>query len=750
LSRLSRSHFCIFTSVLLASSAIYSQLAAQTTKQLTIAGIFSEGNLTGKVPEGISWSPDSRYLTYLSDSGDLMEADPITSGVSVVLSHEKISSLLTSAGSEKDRDHRARYGMASYIWAPDSRHLLFDANGQLWLYDLGNGTGVQIAASGAASGDDPKFSPDGAYLSYVRDHNLQLRRLRDAGVPTTNLTNTHDGSQLNGEVDWVYEEELDVRSNYFWSPDSKLIAYLRTDENAVPEYPLVDWMPPHALVDEQRYPQPGDSNPDVRVGVVNDRGGKTNWIKIPLDPGNDYIPRFGWANRRTLWVETLSRDHKHLNIYFADTSTNTVKLALQETDDKFLDEDYDVFFTKDHFLLTSWRDGHDHIYLYSFDAADPVASGAKLDRQLTSGDYEVTKIAGIDEANSAVFYVSTEGDPREAGIWRVRWDGTHKTKISTEPGKHDPVFSPNGFSYSDLASSVSTPPSLSLCNVNATCKPYWQSKPATDYGLIPLHQLELKLADGIVLYASLVLPQSTEKATVPLIVNPYGGPHAQTVQDAWIGTAGLFDQVLAQHGFAVLHLDNRGMGSRGREFAQVAYRNLGPVQFADQQAGVDQVLERYPQLDPKRLGWWGWSWGGTFTLYAMTHSDRYIAGVSVAPVTDWRLYDSIYTERYLGTPQTSPDGYRDDSVVNFAKNLKGHLLLVHGTGDDNVHIANDVQFIQQLIDADIPYDYQVYPRKTHSIAGPEARTHLYTRILEHFETYLMNARPENATVTGTN
>jgi dipeptidyl-peptidase-4 len=229
---------------------------------------------------------------------------------------------------------------------------------------------------------------------------------------------------------------------------------------------------------------------------------------------------------------------------------------------------------------------------------------------------------------------------------------------------------------------------------------------------------------------------SKKSASVPLIVNPYGGPGPMTVANRWGGDELLFDELLAQHGFAVLHADNRGSGSRGRAFAQAAWHNFGPVQLEDQLTVVDAALAQYPQLDPKRMGWWGWSWGGSFTLYAMTHSDRFRAGVAVAPVTDWRNYDSIYTERYMGLPSESAAAYKDDSPLNAAANLKGHLLLAHGTGDDNVHFENTVQFIQKLIEAGIPYDLQIYPRKTHSIAGPDVRTQLFNRILAHFEEYL--------------
>jgi len=280
------------------------------------------------------------------------------------------------------------------------------------------------------------------------------------------------------------------------------------------------------------------------------------------------------------------------------------------------------------------------------------------------------------------------------------------------------------------------PPTLRFCRAAGECKVVWATRALEPYRLQAPQQLEVKAHDGTTLYATLLLPENADlPASVPLIVNPYGGPGEQMIANRW-GDGLLFDELLAAHGFAVLHADNRGMGGRGRAFAQAAYHNFGPVQLEDQLTVVDAVLAQFPQLDPKRLGWWGWSWGGTFTLYAMTHSDRFRAGVAVAPVTDWRNYDSVYTERYMSQPTEFPSGYKTFSVVNSAANLKGRLLLAHGTGDDNVHIENTVQFVQRLIEAGIPYDLQIYPRKTHSIAGADVRTHLYSRILAQFEQYL--------------
>jgi dipeptidyl-peptidase 4 len=359
-----------------------------------------------------------------------------------------------------------------------------------------------------------------------------------------------------------------------------------------------------------------------------------------------------------------------------------------------------------------------------------------MGRQLTTGDFEVGDVYRLDVKNKLVYYASNEGNLVEQQLWQVGFDGTRK-QLTTSPGYHVGNFAPVGSAFSDRYSTRITPITLQLCASADKCNVFWQTHALEPYQLHPPQQLEVKAHDGTTLYATLLLPEGkTDTASVPLIVNPYGGPGEQSVTNQWKDGL-LFDELLAQHGFAVLHADNRGSSGRGRAFAQFAYRNFGPVQLEDQLTVVDSVLARYPQLDAKRLGWWGWSWGGTFTLYAMTHSDRFRAGVAVAPVTNWRDYDSVYTERYMGQPVQEPDAYRDDSVVNSAAQLKGRILLVHGTGDDNVHLENTVQFVQQLIQAQIPYDLQLYPRKTHSISGADVRTHLYNRILAQFEQYLM-------------
>jgi dipeptidyl-peptidase 4 len=709
-------------------------------RPLTVEAIYGHGALTGNLPAQLAWSPDGKHLTYV-DGGKLIELGP-GGGSHVLVGRGKMSVLDESNDSERVRAHRERYHLSTYFWAPDSSHLLFDSDGRLWYYDLHNGTGVQIGFSGGLVGDDPKFSPNGRYITFIRHRSLVEIPLGDSSsammilAPAPNPATVHGQVVLNGEVDWVYREELDTNSNYFWSPDSRHVAYLEMNETDVPRYPLVDWLSVHPTIDLQRYPQPGDLNPYVRVGVVGAKGGRTVFVRLPMPGGQGYIPRFGWVDRRTLWIETLSRDHKHRALYFAAPGDGDVRQMLEISDDKFLDENYDVFVGSGYIVLSDWTSGHNQIYLYTYDESRPLSADGKLVRQLTSGDFEVGDVYRVDFKKKLVDYASNQGNPLEQQLWEVDFEGA-RTQLSAGAGFHEGKFAPVGSAFVDQQSDRLHAPTLSLCRAAGNCSLLWRSRALDAYHLRAPEQMEVKARDGTTLYATLLMPAGAKaRASVPLILNPYGGPGEQTVANRW-SYGLLFDELLSQHGFAVLHADNRGMAGRGRAFAQAAYHDFGRVQFQDQMTVLDFVLARYPQLDPKRLGWWGWSWGGTFTLYAMTHSNRFRAGVAVAPVSNWLDYDSIYTERYLGSPADDPEAYRVDSVVNFASGLKGHLLLVIATGDDNVHMDNSVQFIERLVNAGIPYDLQIFPGKTHSILGPAARVELYRRILAHFERYLM-------------
>ncbi len=705
-------------------------------------------------PAKTDWSPDGKLLSYRAPDGSFSVFDAATGNHSVLTPGAKLASIAVRPVNEKDRDHRSRYGQKTYFWSPDGSKVLFDEDGTLWLDTLKTGEVSKIGDTGQGSGDDVQWSPDGRSISYLHDHNLYA--LRPGGAPVA-LTASTNPNLLNGEVDWVYLEELKARSNYAWAPDSGRLAYIQMDETAVPSYPLTDWIPTHASVDEQKYPQPGDPNPAVRVGVVAAAGGPTRWIDLPtseIRPNQDYIPRVGWIDAKTVWIETLRRDHKHLDVWFANAENGEAKRALALTDAKFFDENYDLDFSRPgHLLLRSWRTGHMHIDHYTYAVANPQGNGLKLERQLEDGPYEVAAIETVvpgGPGGATIYYTSNEGNPLASQVWSVGLDGSGKRRLTAAAGTHKVSFADGKSSFTDSHSDLRTPPVLDLCSVRdgaPACTQLWKDSSAAGHATHAPEVLTLKAADGkTTIYATLLMPEGkSAPASVPLITNPYGGPGTATVVDSWGGQGSYFDQLLAEHGYAVLHVDNRGMGNRGRDFEQAAYRDFGQVQLADQLASIDQVLARNPQLDGRRLGWWGWSWGGTFTLNALTHSTRFRAGVSVAPVTDFRDYDSIYTERYLGLPVAEAGMpaetavYDASAVKATAAQLHGHLLLMHGTGDDNVHIENTIQFTQKLIDNDLSYDLQLYPRKTHSIAGKEARTQLFERILAHWEQYLKPA-----------
>ncbi len=720
--------------------------------ELTIEAIFAEGGLTGRAPEAMKWSPDGTKLAYVQrddsgERGELYYVDPATGQKAVLVSAQNLSRLAPPASrirDEREREWVTRYSVAAYHWAPDSKQLLFDSRGQFWLYRLDTGTAVQVTASPERS-TDPKFSPDGRHISYLRKHDIWMRPVGEG--EEVQITKGGNEELLNGEVDWVYAEELDVRRNYFWSPDSQQIAFLQMNEQPVPTYPIVNWMPTHPSLDNQRYPKAGDSNPEVRVGVVDAGGGKVRWIQVGDPKEKDfYVPRFGWVRAGLLYIYVLNRLQNKLDLYFVDATNGRSRLMLTETSDTWVNvEEFQVLESGDRFLWLSWRDGYTHIYLYSFNKGHPLSAEAKLERQLTSGQFDVASVSGLDEASGTVYFLANADDPRQHEVYSVKLAGAPLERVTQARGWHSANFNNPAQYYADTYSALLTPPRVSLCKVGGSCTPLWESKSLAEYGLIQPRRLELKAADGLTtLYGHLLLPPGADHAPpgtkYPLILSPYGGPGGQVVRDAWGGLTFLFHQVMARQGFAILQVDNRGMGTRGKKFAAALRYHFGRVELEDQLEALDQVLRQFPMLDKNRVGWWGWSYGGYMTLYAMTHSDRIRAGVAGAPVTSWRNYDTIYTERYMGLPKDNAAGYKDSSPVEYAEKLQGRVLIVHGTSDDNVHMQNTIQIIQKLILAGKQFDLQLLPNKTHGVTGSQERSYLYRHIQEHFQHWLGRER----------
>ena len=713
------------------------------TKPLTIENLFQPGGLAGRGPETTTWSPDGARLSYVQrdekgEKGELWYVDAATGEKKVLVSAAKLASLdpdVTKVKNEREKERLTRYHVAAYLWAPDSKHLMFDSQGQLWLYDLGNETAVQFTSAPDPSGD-PKFSPDGNHVAYVRKHNLYVRPT--SGKDEKQLTKDTGENLLNGDIDWVYAEELGVRSNYFWSPDNKEIVFLHMDETNVPTYPITDWIPTHPTVDQEKYPKVGDANPVVKLGVVDIDKAKTRWINLTTD-ADTYIPRFGWVKEGVIWAQVLNRTEDKMDLYFVDAKTGKSRIVLtEETPGAWIDfEHVEAKFLKStpQFLWPSWRDGNMHLYLYSFDKQNPMGADAKLERQLEKGDYEVLGIEGVDEAAGTVFFTANKDDPRQTHIFSVQLDGSGLKALTTQEGQHYANFSDDGKHYTHMYFGPQTAPTLTLCAVGGACNPVWKANDEiAEYGLRPPKFLEFKADDGTTLYGRLLLPpEGVASGKIPVIVNIYGGPAAQTVR---MGVPDAFDEILSRKGFAIFSVDSRGTPGRDKKFQTAIRHEFGAVELKDQLTALDQLLAQYPQLDKDRIGIWGWSNGGSMTLYSMTHSDRFKAGVAVAPVTNQVNYDSIYTERYMGLLKDDKAGYEMSDVTKNADKLHGALLLVHGTSDDNVHFQNSIQMINALINAGKQFRLMIYPNKTHSIAGKDARVHLFTMIVDHFEREL--------------
>jgi len=719
--------------------------AAQTapTKPLTVESMFQPGGLGGRGPETMAWSPDSSKLSYVErdpkgEKGELWYADTANGEKKILVSAEKLASLdpdVNKVKNEREKERLTRYHVAAYVWGPDSKHLLFDSQGQLWLYDLGSQTAVQFTSASDPSGD-PKFSPDGNRVAYTRKHNLYVRPVN--GKNEKQLTKDSGDNLLNGDIDWVYAEELGVRSNYFWSPDNREIVFLHMDETKVPTYPITDWIPTHPAVDQEKYPKVGDSNPVVKLGVVDADNGKIRWLTLTNDE-DTYIPRFGWARPGVVWAEVLNRTEDKMDLYFVDVKSGKSRIVLTETTPgAWIDfEHTEVHFLKStpQFLWPSWRDGNMHFYLYSFDKQNPLAADAKLERQLEKGDYAVLGVNGVDEASGTVFYSANKGDPRQRQIYSVKLDGSDDKALTAEEGEHFADFSDDGKHYTQTFFGPQTAASISLCAVGGSCTDVWKAHDeVAEYGLRAPKYLEFKADDGTTLYGRLLLPPDPPSSgKIPVIINIYGGPAAQMVTK---GLPSAFDEILARKGFAIFAVDNRGTPGRDRKFQTAIRHEFGAIELKDQLTAFDQLLAKYPQLDKERVAIWGWSNGGSMTLYAMTHSDRFRAGVAVAPVTNQQNYDSIYTERYMGLLKDDKAGYEMSDVTKSADKLHGALLLVHGTSDDNVHFQNSIQMIDALIKAGKQFRLMIYPNKTHGISGKDARIHLFTMIEEHFEREL--------------
>ncbi len=610
----------------------------------------------------------------------------------------------------------------------------------IWLLNLGKSEFQQVTQT-AEEEKAVDFSPDGQKLSFVRKNDIYIYDIREK--KETRLTK--DGSQtiLNGTLSWVYWEEIFGRKNtaYWWSDDSKSLAYLQTDDSGVSIVHFVDYKPYVPALIKQRYPKAGTANPKVRVAIADINKEQTTWVD--LDQADyEYIPRVKWnPNSKWLSVQTLNRAQDELKLYFIDPNNGQAKLILRETDEAWVNLHDDLLFFKnsDHFIWQSERDGYAHLYKFNLDGS--------LANQITKGNWAVKSagrnprktIAAFDEENDWIYFSALEKSSVERHLYRIHSDGSGMARLSSQDGIHSVDFSPDSRYYFDSFSNVQTLPSLAVYKndgkwLNTISKPRPELVEALDFQYPEIFYIPT--SDGFMMPAEILKPKDFDPGKkYPVIMNIYGGPSAPTVSNVW-NSGHYFDQILVEKGYLVVRFDHRAAAGVSKKFENMILKQfIGPIELADILDGI-QWLKAQSWMDEQRFGMWGWSGGGTFTLFSMTNSKEIKAGIAVAPMTDWHYYDTKWAEFAMKTPQENPDGYEMTSLIPDAKNLYGRLLLVSGTYDDNVHPQNSWNFIEELIKANKPFDMMFYPMRKHGIADRPARIHLFNKMLEFWEEHL--------------
>jgi len=712
----------------------------------------------------VRWLSGGAFYTTLEPSAkaegarDLVRYDTATAAREVLVS----ATQLTLPGADKP------LAVEEYAFSADMNRLLIFTNsrrlwrentrGDYWVLDRKSGALRKLGDGGPPSSlMFAKFSPDGSKVAYVRFNNIFVEDV-ETGV-ATRLTN--DGSEkiVNGTSDWVYEEEFGVRDGFRWSPDGKRIAYWQFDTSKVKNFPLVyDTGAPSRIetgipypglgvyptVRQIPYPQPGTENSSVRVGVVPAIGGETEWMQVPGYPDANYIARMEWAGGSdTLVLEHLNRLQNTNDVLLADVKTGAVRAVYQDHDAAWVDVVDNLKWVhggKD-FVWVSEQDGWRHVYL--------IARDGKQVRVITPGAFDVMDVVGVDPAEEWLYYMASPDNATQRYLYRTRLDGKgtpERLTPANQPGSHSYQVSPDLRWAIHTYSTFDTPPVTDLVQLrdhkvqraledNAKLRSNVKDLVST-----PTEFLHVDIGEGVVLDGWLMPPPNFDPSKkYPILVYVYGEPAAQTVVDRWEGRNGIFHRALVREGYVVVSFDNRGTPApKGRAWRKIVYGSVGVLSSKEQALAIEALERTHPYIDTSRVAVWGWSGGGTNTLNLMfRHPEIYKVGMAVAPVPDQRLYDTIYQERFMGLPQENADGYKAGSAINFAEGLQGKLLLVHGSGDDNVHYQGTELLVNRLIELGKPFDFMTYPGRTHAIAeGPGTTYHLYCLLARYLEDHV--------------
>ncbi len=655
----------------------------------------------------------------------------------------------------------AALDVEDYSWSPDGTKLLVFTNsqpvwrennrGDYWVLDRASGKLQKLGGPEAKPSTllFAKFSPDGGRIGYVRENNIYVENLATGAI--TQVTTDGTKTLINGTFDWVYEEELDLRDGWRWSPDGEHIAYWQLNTDGVLSFDVInDTDSLYSFVTPVQYPKAGETNSAARVGVVSAAGGTTVWLPFDGDPREHYPARMEWANNsRELVVQRLNRLQNTLQLFLADAATGQLRTILTEQDSAWVEVVNDLTWVNkgQSFTWVSERDGWEHVYL--------VSRNGQSVRLLTPGAFDVLSVVAIDDKGGWLYYLASPDNPTQRYLWRTRLDGKGKAEQVTPAslaGVNVYNMSPDMTYAWHTYSNISTPPTIDLVrlpthasvrtvvtNEKLKAKVAALKRGTTEFVKVPIDS-------GITLNAYVMKPADFDPSKkYPVLFQVYGGPGSQTVVDVWGGSQYLWHTLLTQQGFLVASVDNRGTNGRGRAWRKIVYGQLGVVETGDQAAAA-KAIGRWSYVDSTRIGIWGWSYGGFMSLNVLfRHPEVYRTAVAVAPVTHWKYYDNIYTERYNGLPKDNQKGYDAGSPLSYVNGLKGNLLVIHGSGDDNVHYQNTEALVNKLVAANKPFSMMEYPNRNHGIFGGNTRQHLFDLMTRYLQDNLLAPAPKNYT-----
>ncbi len=718
--------------VLLAAAFLSLASYAEAAEDWSVEAVFGKSPLLKPVPTNLEWLGNSRGVSFVRRStGGSTRTEWVLREVPSGRERVLMAADTVTVPADLKPSH-ATFAIGSHEWNSTGDRAVFAFGGDIFLAGLDGKLARLTDTDGEEK--DPVFAPNGRRIAFTRGNDLYAIDLTN-DYPETRLTTTGCDTVLNGILDWVYMEELftrgDVRAHW-WSPDGERLAFLEFRESPVPTFPIVDQIPVHATATFQRYPKAGDPNPVVRVGMVPAKGGPVTWTDVDTED-DSYVARVYWTgDGKAVAIETLNRAQDHWTLKFADAATGKSRTVMEESAPTWVNitDACHYYGRKQQFLLASERDGHHHLYLFGVDGK-PI-------RQVTRGNWEVADLEFVAEKKGRVYFTANEGDVLERHFYRVDEDGKNLKRITTDEGTHDAIVSPDGKYFVDTYSSHKRATRIAVHVIDGKRLFEIADQWTPEIAAMPIPTPEFFTIDqgGNTFQCRLWKPldfNATRK--YPVIVYVYGGPHSQVVRKVWT-RHDLWHAYMASEGYLVFSIDNRGSAGRGKAWEEHVLKRLGTVELEDQLAGLD-YLKTLPYVDGDRIGIWGWSYGGTMTLNAMFKApDVFKAGVSVAPVSDWRLYDTIYTERYMKHPHDNETGYKEAAAVTHAPGLRNELLLMHGDADDNVHVQNSIALVRALIDAGKDFDFMVYPQKEHGISGSADRTHLYRKMTEFFDRHL--------------